>query len=188
VTGRSGALSPDDVKKIVNDIGVGKQIEILRIGYDGSIDDMPVLVEIIGISSYGFTGRIINIERQMIESATKNLIYAKKGGGVQEFSFEDGDIKEITVSRDEELLQQERNIESLKEILTALDIGDHVIVAYYDEKRKGTINTEGVITEKDQENETFSLQIEKINRIELEKKITKKFNIKQDLVIDIEIV
>jgi hypothetical protein len=187
-TGRTGALHSSEVKKIINEIGIGKQIEILRVGYDGGIDDMPVLVEILDISSHGFTGRIINLERQMIESATKNLVYAKKGGGVLEFSFDDGDIKEISVSQDEELLQQERNIENLKEILTALDTGDHIIVAYYDEKRKGTINTEGLLTEKNDSNEAFSLQIEKINRIELEKKITKKFDINQDLVIDIEIV
>jgi hypothetical protein len=185
---RSGALKAEEVKRKINEIGVGKQIEILRVGYDGGIDDMPVLVEILDIYSYGFTGRIINLERQMIESATKNLVYAKKGGGVLEFSFNDGDIKEISVSRDEELLQQERNIENLKEILTALDTGDHIIVAYFDEIRKGTINTEGLLTEKNESNEIFSLQIEKINRIELEKKITKKFDINQDLVIDIEIV
>jgi len=185
---RSGAMQPDEVKKKINQIGIGKQIEILRIGYDGAIDDMPVMVEIIDISSYAFTGRIVNLERQMIESATRNLIYAKKGGGVQEFYFNDGDIKEITVSQDQELLQKEKNIGSLKEILAALDPGDQVIVAYYDEKQKGTVNTEGLLTEKDENNEGFSLQIEKINRINLEKKINKKFDLNQDLVIDIEMV
>lgn len=124
----------------------------------------------------------------MIESATRNLVYAKKGGGVLDFEYNDGDIKEINVPHDEELLQQERNIESLKEILTALDTGDQVIVAYYDEKQKGTVNTEGVITEKADNNESFALQIEKINRIELEKKINKKFNLNSDLIVDIEMV
>ena len=185
---RGGAMQPDEVKKKINQIGIGKQIEILRIGYDGTIDDMQVTVEIIDISSYSFTGRIVNLERQMIESSTRNLIYAKKGGGVLEFYFNDGDIKEISVSQDEELLQKERNIDSLKEILAALETGDQVIVAYYDEKQKGTVNTEGLITEKDENNQYFSLQIEKINRINLEKKINKKFDLNQDLVIDIEMV
>ncbi len=185
---RKGAMQPDEVRKIINQIGIGKQIEILRIGYDGTLDDMQTIVEILDISNYGFKCRIINLERSMIESATRNLVYAKKGGGVLDFEYNDGDIKEINVPHDEELLQQERNIESLKEILTALDTGDQVIVAYYDEKQKGTVNTEGVITEKADNNESFALQIEKINRIELEKKINKKFNLNSDLIVDIEMV
>ncbi len=185
---RSGALQPEIVRKSIQEIGVGKQIEIMRIGYDGELDDMPISVEIIDIANDHFTGKIINLERQMIESATRKLIYAKKGGGTLDFFFKDGDIKEISVSKDQELLEQERNIVGLKEILAALDTGDPVIVAYFDDKQKGTINTEGVITHKDESNETFTLQIEKINRIELEKKISKTFDIKQDLVIDIEMV
>ncbi len=53
----------------------------------------------------------------MIESATRQLIYAKKGGGVIEFNYNDGDIKEIAVSQDQELLEKERDLSSLKEIL-----------------------------------------------------------------------
>jgi hypothetical protein len=185
---RTGAMQPEQVRRKIQEIGVGKQVEILRIGYDGELDDMPINVEIIDISNNGFTGKIINLERQMIESATRKLIYAKKGGGTLDFFYDDGDIKEITVSRDQELLEQERNIAGLKEILAALDTGDPVIVAYFDDKQKGTVNTEGVITHKDESNETFTLQIEKINRIELEQKISKTFDIKQDLVIDIEMV
>jgi hypothetical protein len=185
---RSGAMQPEELKKRVQEIGIGKQVEILRIGYDGSMDDIPILVEIIDISDYAFSGRMINLERQMIESAGQTIIYAKKGGGVIEFYFNDGDIKEIKISKDEELIEKERDISSLKEILTALDKGDQVIVAYFDDKQKGTINTEGVIANKDENNESFTLTIEKINRIELEKKIDRKFDINQDLVIDIEIV
>lgn len=185
---RSGAMLPSEVKQKIQDIGIGKQIEILRIGFDGNMDDMPINVEIIDISDYSFTGKIINLERQMIEDATEKLVYAKQGGGVLEFNYDDGDIKEIVVSRDEELLTQERNLDNLKEILTALESGDHVIVAYYDNKSKGTVNTEGIITEKADEKDTFTLQIEKINRIELEKKYTKQFDLERDLVIDIELV
>jgi hypothetical protein len=185
---RKGAMQPDEVKRKINQIGIGNQIEILRIGYDGTMDDMPVIVEIMDIFNHGFIGRIINLERSMIEGATRNLVYAKKGGGRLEFNYNDGDIKEINIPQDEELLQEERNLGSLKEILAALDTGDQVIVAYYDEKQKGTVNTEGIITEKDENNENFSLQIDKINRIELEKKINKQFNLSSDLIIDIEMV
>ena len=94
---RKGAMQPDEVRRIINQIGIGKQIEIMRIGYDGTLDDMQVIVEILDISNHGFTGRIINLERSMIEGATRNLVYAKKGGGVLEFNFNDGDIKEGTM-------------------------------------------------------------------------------------------
>lgn len=185
---RVGALQPDEVKRRIQEAGIGKQVEMSRIGYDGMLDDMPIVVEIIDISNFGFTGRIVNLERMMIESATRNLIYAKRGGGVLEFFYNDGDIKDITLSVDKELMEKERNISSLKEILAALDKGDKVIVAYFDTKHKGTINIEGVILEKDELNENFTLKIEKINRIELEKIISKQFNIHKDLVIDIEMV
>ena len=186
--GRSGALHPEEVKKTIKEVGIGKQVEIVRIGFDGGIDDMPVVVEILDISESYFTGKIVNLERQMIESATSKIVYAKQGGGVLEFNYDDGDIKEISVTHDQELIEQERNIDGLREILQALDTGDHVIVAYYDGKNKGTINTEGVILNKNEVEENFTLQIEKINHIELEKKITKEFDIKNDLVIDIELV
>jgi len=185
---RPGAMPPEEVRAKIQEIGVGKQIEIMRIGYDGEIDDMPIIVEILDISEEGFSGKTVNVERQMIESATEKLVYAKMGGGIIYFRYDDGDIMAITVSQDEQLLQQERNIDALKEILSALDTGDHVMIAYYDEKERGTLNAEGVLIEKSEDGHTFSLQIEKINRIELEKKITKTFSIDKDLVIDLEIV
>lgn len=185
---RPRAMSADAVKNQINAIGIGKQIEMLRVGYDGSIDDMPIMVEIIDISPESFTGRIVNPERTMIESSTEKLVYAKKGGGIIEFRYDDGDIHSITETKDEELLQQERNIESLKEMLAALETGDRVIVAYYDEKQRGTVNTEGAIIDKSDKDSTFTLQIEKINKIELEKKISRTFDIQKDLVIDLEFV
>ncbi len=186
--GRPGAMTPEQIKKTVKEIGIGNQAEITRIGYDGTIDDMPIMVEIIDISEHGFTGKIVNVERQMIEDATEKLVYAKMGGGTIEFQYDDGDIKDISVSQDEELLKQETDKAALKEILSALEPGDRVIVAYYDSRRKGTINTEGKFMEKSEDLNKFSLQIEKINRIELEKKETKSFDLERDLVIDISIV
>ncbi|GAB4379093.1 MAG: hypothetical protein Kow0042_28140 [Calditrichia bacterium] len=181
-------MSPEAVKQTIQEIGVGKQIEILRIGFDGEIDDMPIIVEILDISESGFTGKIVNVERQMIESTTDKLVYAKKGGGIIEFFYTDGDIKEITVSKDAELLEAERDVEALREILSALEKGDHVIVAYYDSKQRGTLNAEGTIADKNDDGNTFTLKIERINRIELGRKEEKVFNIEKDLVIDIEIV
>ncbi|MEJ2636071.1 MAG: hypothetical protein P8184_12365 [Calditrichia bacterium] len=185
---RRGAMTPDKVRSKISEIGIGNRIEITRVGYDGTVDDIPVIVEIIDITDSDFTGRIINVERKMIESATEKLVYAKKGGGIIVFKYSDGDIKDITVSKDEELLVQERNLDELREILTALDVKDRVIVAFYDEKQKGTLNTEGILLEKTTDQNNFTIQIEKVNRIELEKKMTKTFDIEKDLVIAIEMV
>ncbi len=184
---RPGALLPEEVKKQIQEIGVGKQVQIIRIGFDGSIDDMPIIIELIDIDDEGFTGRVVNPERQMIESATKSVVYAKHGGGIISFRYDDGDIKEILLSQDELILEEERNVDSLKEILTALDVGDQVLVAYYDPMEKATLNAEGTILEKQSE-KSFKISIEKINHIELEKKVTKQFDVEKDLVIDIELI
>ena len=184
---RPGALLPEEVKKQIEEIGIGKQIQIIRVGFDGSIDDMPIIIELIDIDEEGFTGRVVNPERQVIESATKSVVYAKHGGGIISFRYDDGDIKEILLSQDETILQEERDVNSLKEILAALDVGDQVLVAYYDPAEKGTLNAEGKILEKASEN-VFKLSIEKINHIELENKITKQFDVEKDLVIDIELI
>ncbi len=185
---RPGAMVPEVVKQRIKSIGIGKLVEIIRVGYDGEIDDIPIIVEIIDISESSFTGKIVNVEREVIESATEKLVYAKKGGGILEFNYDDGDIKEIIESQDEKLLAEERNVNALREILSALEIGDRIMVAYYDTKQHGTLNAEGILLEKDINGNTFSLQVEKVNKIELEKKFKKTFDIKKDLVIDIEIV
>jgi hypothetical protein len=188
LTTRPGALLPEVVKQRIRHLGVGKQVEIIRIGFDGDIDDIPIMVEIIDTSDTGFTGKIMNVERHMIESATEKLVYAKTGGGILSFNYDDGDIKEIIEIKDEEYLLEERNIGAIREMLSALETGDHILVAYFDSKERGTLNAEGILLEKDQTTGTFSIQIQKINHIELERKLRKDFNIEKDIIIDIDIL
>jgi hypothetical protein len=185
---RPGAMSAEAVRNAIQEIGIGNQVEITRIGFDGEIDDKPMIIEIINFNDEEFTGKIINVERHIIESATEKLVYAKQGGGVITFRYDDGDIKDISISRDLEILKQERNVEGLREILAALENGDRILVAYYDTREKGSLNAEGVILEKNQTGNEFKMKIEKINRIELENKIEKSFNVSEDIVIDIEMV
>ncbi|NIW78645.1 MAG: hypothetical protein GWN16_03930 [Calditrichae bacterium] len=185
---RPGALSPEQVKRNIEGIGVGKIVEIIRIGYDGNIDDIPMLVEIKAIHGEGFTGKIVNVEREMIEQSSKLMVYAKRGGGVIDFKFTDGDIKEIAESKDVEELSQARDISALSEILSALEVKDSVLVAYYDKKHRGTVNVEGKLLSKKENHQGFTIMIEKINNIELENKMEKEFDIEGDLVIDITLV
>jgi hypothetical protein len=185
---RPGALKPEELKKIVNEMGVGSVVEILRIGYDGNIDDLPVLIKITQISDENFSGKIVNVEKQMIEEGTEKIIFAKMGGGIIEFQFDDGDIKEINKSIDQSVVAESRDVSAQKEVLAALEIGDKIMMAYYDEKQHGSVNVEGTLLSKSPENTKFKIMIEKINRIEIEKKTEKEFDLEKDLVIDIDMV
>ncbi len=182
---RPGAMPPDQLQKRITEIGTGKVVEIIRIGYDGMIDDIPMTVEITNIWQDGFSGRVVNVERDMIEESSQLMVYAKRGGGTIEFKYDDGDIKEIIECKDAEELSQERNISALIEIVEALDINDRVLVAYYDQNRRGTVNVEGVLISKNIPNKSFRIVIDKINGIKLENKIDREFNVFSDLIIDI---
>lgn len=185
---RPGALKPEEAKRQIKELGEGSVVEILRIGYDGTIDDIPMLIKITRIAEDGFSGKIVNVERQMIEEGTEKIVFAKKGGGIIEFLYDDGDIKEIIVSTDESVLSESRDTSAQKEILGALEIGDRIMMAYFDEQQNGTVNVEGTLLSKSPENNKFKIMIEQINKIEIEKRVEKEFDIDKDLVIDIDMV
>jgi hypothetical protein len=184
---RPGAISPEELKRRVKDFGEDAIVEILRIGYDGTIDDIPMMIKITSIMEDSFSGKIVNVERQMIEERTEKLIFAKKGGGTIEFFYDEGDIKDITRSVDETVVAESRDVSSQKEILSALEIGDKIMMAYHDEKQHGSVNVEGTLLSKS-EGIRFKIMIEKVNGIELEKKVEKEFDIEKDLVIDIDMI
>jgi hypothetical protein len=185
---RPGAFSAQELKRRVKELGEGAIVEILRIGYDGTIDDIPMMIKITNITEDSFTGRIVNVERQMIEERTEKVIFAKKGGGIIEFFYDEGDIKDITRSVDEKVVAESRDVSSQKEILAALEIGDKIMMAYLDEKQHGSVNVEGTLLSKSEENTRFKIMIEKVNRIEVEKKVEKEFDVEKDLVIDIDMI
>ncbi len=185
---RPGAMPPEQVKETIERFGVGTVVEILRVGFDGTLDDIPIVVEIIDISPEGFTGKIVNVERKIIEESTANVVFAKHGGGTIEFRYDDGDIAEIKEGEDTSVLEQSRDVAALKEILNALEPNDNILVAYYDRAHHGTVNVEGRLVEKSADGNSFKMVIEKVNRIELEQKKEKHFDIDKDLVIDIELV
>ncbi len=183
---RKGAMSPEKVKKTINEIGANKIIEITRIGYDGEIDDMPLMAKIIDISDDYFTVVVINPERSMIEDSTSQTVYAKKGGGRIEFNYDDGDIYSLEVSKDEEELKEAKDIEMLKEMVIAMDKDDPVLVCYWDAERRGVINVQGIFMDKSDDNKSFLIHLTSVNNIELEEKRDLNFNLDKDLVIDIQ--
>lgn len=183
---RPGAMPPEEVKKRIREIGEDKIIEIIRIGYDGEIDDIPLIVRILEIQDEYFIGKVINPERELIEETSESVVYAKKGGGVIEYYYSDGDIHDIIESRDEEILETAKNIEELKEIFEAIELEDPILVCYWDRSKHGTINVLGILKSKDQEKGTFEIELQSINNVELEKKQTRKFDLNKDLIIDIQ--
>ncbi len=185
---RPGAMSSEALTAKIKALGEGKVVEITRIGFDGQVEDKPITIEITGIYPDRFSGRIVNVERELIESSASKMVYAKTGGGTVEFRYNDGDIHEIKESEDLAILEEARDVAALSDILTALEPGDRILISYYDAKHHGSVNAEGSILETSPENKTFKLELEQINHMELEQKIVKEFNVEKDLVIDIELI
>lgn len=184
---RPGAISKDKVKRKIDEIGVGGIAEIYRIGYDGQLDDFPIIIKILSTGRSGFSGKVINVEREFIEESSEKKIYARRGGGIIEFNFDDGDIKDIKENIDYQELSAERNIGHIVAALNALDAQDRILVAYFDKKHQGTVNFEGILQAKLSGNRSFLMTIDKINGVELERKINKQFDIRKELVIDVSI-
>lgn len=183
---RPGALPPDVVRRRIDEIGVGKLVEIRRIGFDGTADEHPIVVEIQGIYKDGFSGKVTNFERGVIHRSDDGVTYGKTGGGVIRFNYLDGDIKDLNpAKKPQKKSSSERNISGMKDILTELGIEERIVVKYYDRRHRGTVNVEGVLVSKSMTNTIFKMIIDKINNIELESKFSQQFDIEKELVVDI---
>jgi predicted RNA methylase len=134
------AIPPDVLKKKVIELGRGKKVSILRLSYDGTAEDHPVAVKIIDIGNDHFTGKVVNVDREVSESQEKKLIFVKGGGGTIDFQFADGDILSIQEDIDEEIIE-ERSIDEIREVLEALDLNEDVTISYYDKDKGGVIRT-----------------------------------------------
>ncbi len=185
---RPGAMPPEKLKEQIRQFGEGAVVELLRIGFDGQVDDIPMIVQILNIGEESFTGRIVNVERAMIEKNTQTKVYARRGGGVIEFFYSDGDVKEVLENRDMDDLSEARDVPAIQEILAALELDDRILVAYYDRKHQGTVNVEGLLKSKSADHSGFTLAIDKINGVSLDNRLEKNFRIDADLVIDISLV
>ncbi|MGH1366163.1 MAG: hypothetical protein ACRBF0_21565 [Calditrichia bacterium] len=185
---RPGAMYPNELRDEIERIGTGKIVELIRIGYDGELDDMPIIIEITETRREGFSGKIVNVERDLIEENSEKTVYAKRGGGLIHFQYNDGDIKEVLENHDLEELAQERDISAIVEVVSALESGDRVLTAYYDKKHRGTVNVEGVMVSKSPDHKSFRIKVEKINGVELDNQVEKQFNAEDDVVIDISII
>ena len=181
------AIPPDELKKRVIDLGRGKKIKITRLSYDGETEDLPVEVKIIDIGNDHFTGKVVNVDREVSESQDTKLIYLKGGGGTIDFYFADGDIMAVEEDIDEEVIS-ERSVDELREILEALDLNESVTISYYDKYKGGIINGVGALTEKNMETLDFKVTLTMINDIKLRESEIVALNLEKDQIVDLEIV
>jgi hypothetical protein len=185
---RPGAMSPEEVKEAIRKIGNGKVVEIFRIGFDGKLDDFSIIMGVTNIDEEGFEGKIVNAERCLIEKNTSQKVWAKWGGGNIRFNFYDGDIKEINLVNEVNEIKESRDVNDIIAVLKALEANDRILVAYFDEAEHGAVNVEGQLAQPLNDNNDFGVVITKVNGVELDQKINKKFNVKNDLVIDVSII
>jgi hypothetical protein len=184
---REGAIPPDELKKIIKEIGKGKKVNITRMAYDGNPEDKPVSIKIVDIRDDHFTGKVINVERSIKQSESKTLIYIQGGGGTIEFFYKDGDICQIVEDIDEEIIEQ-RNIEEIKEILDALDLNEDIMISYYDANEGGVINGLGKLVHKNMESLDFKVTLNIINEIELKEPREVELNLNNDNILDLEVM
>ena len=184
---RPDVIPPEELKKRVIELGRGKKISILRLSYDGFPEDHPVAVKIIDIGNDHFTGKVVNVDREVSESQEKKLIFVKGGGGTIDFQFADGDILTIEEDIDEEIIE-ERSIEEVREIIEALDLNEDITISYFDRDKGGVINGLGVLSEKDMETLDFKVTLKMINEITLNEPRVVSLNIEKDQILDLEVV
>jgi hypothetical protein len=184
---RPGALTPEELKKVVNQIGKNKKVNIVRVEYDGTPEDKPVAIKIADIQEDYFTGVIVNLERSIKQEMDQKLVFVKGGGGTIDFYFNEGDIKSVVEDIDESILEPKDPAELL-EILDALDLDEAILLSFYDRDKGGVMNGSGKLVEKDVENKTFKVELNLINDIELDIPKTIQLDLDKDTVLDLEIV
>ena len=185
--GSPQVIQATELKKRVIGIGRGKKVSITRLSYEGVPEEHPVAVKIIDIGNDHFTGKVVNVDREVSESQDTRLIFVKGGGGTIDFRFRDGDIIAIEEDIDEEIIE-ERSIEEVREILEALDIQEDITISYYDKDKGGVINGLGVLTDKNMDTLDFKVTLSMINEITLREPKEVSLNLEKDQILDLEVV
>lgn len=184
---RPGALTPEELRAKIKQIGKDKKVNIQRVQYDGTPEDHTISVKILSIRDDYFTGSIVNVERSIKQEMDDKLIYVKGGGGSIDFYFDDGDIMSVEEDIDEKIIQQ-MNENQVLEILDALDLNEAVRISYYDKGKGGVMNGLGKLVEKDVPNKTFKVELTLVNDIELDEPKNVNLNLDHDPVFDLEVV
>jgi hypothetical protein len=186
-TSRPGSMASEDVKKLVEELGTDRKVKIRRIDVMGDMQDAPIEVVITGLFSDHFSAKVVNLERKLIEkAATSGTVYLKGGGGLIDFYYDDGDIKEIIVDVDESIMG-EIDTETASEIIVALEEGDTIRVSYFDNVEKSAVNCEGEFLKRISEVK-FILLAKRINSVELPDPHEIELDSTVNPILDIQII
>ena len=184
-TTREGAIPGNDLKEKIEKIGISKKIIIKRLDYDGNELEKSTII-ITSIHDDHFTGKIVNLDRDLQEESSGNKIFIKGGGGTVDFFYADGDISSIEEDIDNELIHTKDKNEIL-EVVEALEINDEILITFYREGSGGMINGNGILVNKNLEEKTFSVELSTLNGIEQNPAKSFTYKIMEDPIIDLQI-
>lgn len=165
---REGALDDASIMESIKTLVVNDGVTVDRINWDGSTSTVSGRVSLVS-NKYDRFG-----------------VVDEGSGESMEFSIEDGDIahiKRIAISIDIDETQTESymTIDSIIEILEALDHGDTISVSFYDPYKGKGVSKKGVITLKDEYNKLFAIEYDTPEG----EKEEKHFDLNTDKIIDI---
>lgn len=185
-TTRPGAMAPEEVEKVIRKHGISKKVRVSLVDYAGNvIDETPVIIT--SIMEDHFSGKVVNVERQILEQSSSTSVYVKGGGGTVDFFYADGDIASIEEDADNEIIESMDNTEVL-EVLTALETGDEILVSFYDKSSGGVINGMGSLGKKNIKSKTFSVTLNRVNEIDQDPAVVKELNLEKDTIIALQII
>ena len=165
---REGALDDASIMESIKTLVVNDGVTVDRINWDGSTSTV--------------SGRV-----SLVSNHFDRFGVVDEGSGESmEFSIEDGDIahiKRIAISIDIDETQTESYmpVETIIELLEALDHGDMVSVSYYDPYKGKGVSVKGAITLKDEYNKLFAVEFDNASG----EKEEKQFDLNTDKIIDI---
>jgi hypothetical protein len=185
-TVRKGAMTQDQVEKKIREFGVGKKVIVSRVDYEGRVsDETPIIITT--IQSDHFAGKVVNVDRAIMEQQDSNAVYVKGGGGSIEFYYEDGDVASIEEDIDNEIIESMDNAE-IREILDALEVGDEILLSYYDTNTGGIINGMGALDSKDLASDVFSAKLHTINEIKQSNDKIVELNLQKNKIVALQII
>ncbi len=164
---REGALDPAEIIEVIQTLSVNDGCTVERINWDGSRTVV--------------SGRVTHVSTD----ATHFAMVEEGTGEAVEFGAEIGDIASIrrmaiSIDLDEHQTESYMEVDTIIQLLEALEHGDTITVSYYDDLRGRGVSRKGVITLKDEYNKLFAIEYDDNG----EKK-EQHFNLNQDRIIDI---
>ncbi|MCB0832715.1 MAG: hypothetical protein KDC45_04570 [Bacteroidetes bacterium] len=162
---REGAIPREEVAEAIKPLVVNDGVTVERVNWDGTLTTVSGRVSHLTDNGFG-----------MVEEGSGEAI---------EFTADDGDIAKISriaisIDIDETQAESWMDVDTIIQVLEALEHGDHISVSYYDPYKGKGVAVSGVITLKDEYNKVFAVEYEKDG-----KKEEKQFDLNEAKIIEI---